>query len=158
MQDMAPIDSVTFLKCDITMADTAEAILSKFAGERVDLILCDGAPEVTGVHQIDQNLHAQLIAAALLICKKILVKNGTFVAKVFRGTPEANELLHAQLRTLFPIVHHVKPTSSRDRSAEAFVVCQQFLHDLDKHQKKELLTAENHPFLQTGDLSYCHDL
>ena len=50
--------------------------------------------------------------------------NGTFVAKIFRGRDVG--LLYAQCRLLFDRVSVAKPTSSRNSSIEAFVVCQGF--------------------------------
>jgi tRNA (cytidine32/guanosine34-2'-O)-methyltransferase len=44
----------------------------------------DGAPDVTGFHEIDQYLQAQLLQAALSITAKMLNEGGTFVAKFFK--------------------------------------------------------------------------
>ena len=64
---------------------TAEAIVSHFEGEDADLVVCDGAPDVTGLHDIDEYVQAQLLLAALNITTHILKRNGNFVAKIFRG-------------------------------------------------------------------------
>ena len=40
---------------------------------------------VTGLHDIDEFVQAQLILAALTIVTHVLKPGGTFVAKVFRG-------------------------------------------------------------------------
>ena len=39
---------------DITSQATAERIISYFEGERADIVICDGAPDVTGLHDIDE--------------------------------------------------------------------------------------------------------
>lgn len=49
-----------------------------------DLVVCDGAPDVTGLHDIDEYIQAQLLLAALNITTHVLKHGGTFVAKIFR--------------------------------------------------------------------------
>ena len=51
-------------------------------GEEADLVVCDGAPDVTGLHDIDEFIQAQLLLAALNITTHVLKLGGTFVAKV----------------------------------------------------------------------------
>ena len=48
LQEMAPIDGVQCLQGDITSEATARNIISYFSGELADLVVCDGAPDVTG--------------------------------------------------------------------------------------------------------------
>ena len=45
-------------------------------------MICDGAPDVTGLHDIDEYVQAQLLLAALNITTHVLKPGGTFVAKV----------------------------------------------------------------------------
>ena len=42
---------------------TANEIISQFEGEQADLVVCDGAPDVTGLHDIDEYIQAQLLLA-----------------------------------------------------------------------------------------------
>ena len=81
---MAPLPGVTQLQGDITKLATANRIVSEFAGEKADLVVCDGAPDVTGLHDIDEYIQAQLLLAALNITTNLLKQGGTFVAKIFR--------------------------------------------------------------------------
>eukprot|EP00474_Spongospora_subterranea_P000830 CRZ01288.1 hypothetical protein [Spongospora subterranea] len=48
LQEMSPIDGVTQLQGDITRRSTADAIISLFEGNLADIVVCDGAPDVTG--------------------------------------------------------------------------------------------------------------
>ena len=50
---MAPIDGVGIIQGDITTEDTLTKILSLFKGNKAELVVCDGAPDVTGFHEID---------------------------------------------------------------------------------------------------------
>ena len=120
LQPMAPIDGVLCLQGDITSYDTAKAILSPFQTKRAELVICDGAPDVTGLHDLDEYLQAQLLIMAVKITTHVLVEGGTFVAKIFRGRHASQ--LYAQLRLLFDRVSIAKPTSSRNSSLESFVV------------------------------------
>jgi tRNA (cytidine32/guanosine34-2'-O)-methyltransferase len=53
---MAAVDGVAILQGDITTEETLKAILDKFKGNKADLVVSDGAPDVTGLHEIDQYL------------------------------------------------------------------------------------------------------
>ena len=81
-------------------------------------------PDVTGLHDLDEYVQAQLLLAALNITTHVLKLGGTFVAKIFRGKDVT--LLFAQLRLFFENVTVAKPKSSRNSSIEAFVVCQNY--------------------------------
>lgn len=109
---------------DITSTATAQRIVDLFRGQLADLVVCDGAPDVTGLHDIDEYVQSQLLLAALNITTHMLRPGGTFVAKIFRGRDVS--LLYAQLKSFFPHVAVCKPKSSRNSSIESFVVCQQY--------------------------------
>jgi len=53
---MAAIDGVAIVQGDITTEETLKTILDKFKGNKADLVVSDGAPDVTGLHEIDQYL------------------------------------------------------------------------------------------------------
>lgn len=108
----------------IFQTSTAEQIISHFEGEQADLVICDGAPDVTGLHDIDEYIQGQLLLAALNITTHVLKKGGNFVAKIFRGKDVS--LLYSQLKIFFPTVTICKPRSSRNSSIESFVVCQNY--------------------------------
>ncbi|ALC47000.1 CG5220 [Drosophila busckii] len=127
LQAMAPIRGVTQLQGDITKESTAEAIIKHFdedGNQKVQLVVCDGAPDVTGVHEMDEYMQNQLIVSALSIATFVLEPGGKFVAKIFKG--RANTLLESQMLTFFQHCEIFKPKSSRPSSIEAFVVCTGF--------------------------------
>lgn len=80
--------------------------------------------DVTGLHDIDEYIQAQLLLAALNITTHVLARSGNFVAKIFRG--KDTSLLHTQLSIFFEKVTIAKPASSRNSSIEAFVVCRNY--------------------------------
>ncbi|KAG0225696.1 putative tRNA (cytidine(32)/guanosine(34)-2'-O)-methyltransferase [Actinomortierella wolfii] len=124
LQAMAPLPGVIQLQGDITKQSTADQIISHFSGERADIVVCDGAPDVTGLHDMDEYIQAQLLLAALNITTHVLRPGGSFVAKIFRGKDIT--LLYTQLKIFFPKVTCSKPRSSRNSSIEAFIVCQDY--------------------------------
>lgn len=120
LQEMAPIPGVTQLQGDITAASTSAAIIAHFHGGRADVVICDGAPDVTGFHELDEVGQQQLLASAVSIAFHVLAHGGTFLAKMFTGP--CTDLLTAQLSPWFASVIITKPRSSREASHEAFVL------------------------------------
>ena len=167
LQQMAPIDNIVTLQGDITSMETVKEVMRHCEGELVDLVICDGAPDVTGMHDLDEFIQAQLILAALNITTHLLRPGGDFVAKIFRGKDIT--LLYSQLDCFFDNVTCAKPRSSRNSSIEAFVVCQGYnppadfkpsLLDplLDHGYDSESATLDGSnavvvPFVACGDLS-----
>ncbi|KAJ5105725.1 Ribosomal RNA large subunit methyltransferase E [Penicillium alfredii] len=148
LQPMAPLEGITMLKADITHPSTIPLLLHALDPEAyessanttdasspvleairqphlVDLVISDGAPDVTGLHDLDIYIQSQLLYAALNLALGVLRPGGKFVAKIFRGRDV--DLLYAQLRTVFERVSVAKPRSSRASSLEAFVVCEGFI-------------------------------
>ncbi|EKV16390.1 TRNA methyltransferase, putative [Penicillium digitatum] len=148
LQPMAPLEGITTLKADITHPSTIPLLLRALDPEAygqpsapsdspsqvkeasrqphpVDLVISDGAPDVTGLHDLDIYIQSQLLYAALNLAMGVLRPGGKFVAKIFRGRDV--DILYAQLRTVFERVSVAKPRSSRASSLEAFVVCEGFI-------------------------------
>lgn len=124
LQPMAPIEGVIQVQGDITNARTADVVIRHFDGCKADLVVCDGAPDVTGLHDMDEFVQSQLILAALAIVTHVLKVGGKFVAKIFRG--KDTSLLYCQLKLFFSQVTFAKPKSSRNSSIEAFAVCENY--------------------------------
>lgn len=124
LQEMAPITGVHILQGDITTVKTANEVIEGLGGCMADLVVSDGAPDVTGIHELDEYVQHQLLLAALNITTFVLRPGGTYVAKMFRGpnTP----FLCAKSEIFFKNVTIVKPKSSRNTSMEAFILCQDY--------------------------------
>lgn len=136
LQPMSPLQGIITLRADITHPATIPLLLqaldptyttdkkSQQASQPVDLVISDGAPDVTGLHDLDIYVQSQLIYAALNLALCVLRPGGKFVAKIFRG--RSVDLLYAQLKVFFERVVVAKPRSSRASSVEAFIVCLNF--------------------------------
>lgn len=104
---MAPIDGVGIVQGDITRNETLQAVLAVFGGEKAELVVSDGAPDVTGLHEIDQYLQAQLLHAALIFTCSMLREDGNFVAKFFKSSDLS--YLYVMMKQVFKNVYVVKP-------------------------------------------------
>ena len=166
LQAMAPLPGVIQIQGDITNVGTAKKIISLFEGECADLVVCDGAPDVTGLHDLDEFIQGQLLLAAFNITTHVLKPGGNFVAKIFRGKDV--DLLWSQLSLFFKSVVIAKPSSSRSSSIESFIVCQNYCQPegYKPTMANPLLKAEDAdfsklsganrvlvPFVACGDLS-----
>lgn len=146
LQPMAPIPGVTQIMGDITTPKTASEVIDALGSAPAHLVVCDGAPDVTGIHDVDEYLQAQLLLAAVQITMRVLQVGGTFIAKIFCDAPatkatttttttattpsampprkasrDTSRLLRQQMQTLFEFVDVAKPRSSRIASHEHFI-------------------------------------
>lgn len=152
MQPMNPIEGIVQMRGDVTREETALDVIRHFEGTRADLVLSDGAPDVTGLHDFDEYIQSELVRAALWIATRVLRNGGTLVAKIFRGKDIA--VLYAQLKLFFDKVTCAKPRCCRNSSVEAFVVCQGYLppQGFENDKFKEVLAAcENRLHMDGGD-------
>ena len=140
IQDIVPIEGVTIIKGDITRQETIEKILSNFNDEKIDVVIFDGAPDVTGLIDIDMYMQVELIIFALVIVMKLLKKGGTFVAKMFKvgAVDDMKEIIrdnlyavksdfyYEKVKILFDNIFYFKPSSSRASSHETYLICENF--------------------------------
>ncbi|KAI5709729.1 hypothetical protein M8J76_012145 [Diaphorina citri] len=124
LQAMAPIPGVIQVQGDITKESTIKEIFSHFDDEKVDLVVFDGAPDVTGLHDLDEHLQGLLLIGALNITTFLLKPGGTFVGKIFRSRNVI--CLETKFQIFFENVSIAKPKSSRNSSIESFIVCQNY--------------------------------
>ncbi|KAI9347753.1 FtsJ-like methyltransferase-domain-containing protein [Obelidium mucronatum] len=121
LQKMAPIPGVIQLQGDITKESTAREIQRNLGNSLAQLVVCDGAGDVTGNFEMDEYVQAQLILAALNISIELLALGGSFVAKMFKSRDV--DFMIAQMKLFFKRVTCTKPRSSRGSSNEHFIVC-----------------------------------
>ncbi len=121
--DLLPMDAipgVTFQQGDFREQAVLDALLAELGGRRVDLVLSDMAPNMSGVDVVDQARAADLEALALDFARQVLRPGGVLVMKVFQGA--GFQQLLAEARRAFEGVRMRKPKASRQRSSETYLV------------------------------------
>jgi 23S rRNA (uridine2552-2'-O)-methyltransferase len=113
---IAPITGVRVLRGDFR----ENAVLEALEGRRADVVLCDVAPNLSGIGNVDQARALELAGAAIDFCMQALKPQGVFLVKAFQG--EAFQELLARLKENFVKVKVVKPTASRGESSETYLV------------------------------------
>jgi len=124
MHGMDPLPSVTIFKKDFYDEDAPEVLIAALGGEKADVVLSDMAAHATGHRQTDHINIVALAEAGYDFARTILKPGGTYLAKVLRGGTEGQLL--TLMKKDFASVRHVKPLSSRDGSAELFVLAMGF--------------------------------
>lgn len=120
--EMEPIPGVSFLQGDFSdneMLERLEAELASTAG-KVDLVISDMAPNLTGIAASDQARGIGLVEMALDFALQHLKPDGAFVVKVFHGA--GFDEFRRTMQSGFEVFAVRKPDASRDRSSEVYLV------------------------------------
>lgn len=122
--DLKPIEPFTqeyirTIIADFTETGAVEQILS-FLPSKADVVLCDAAPNITGVWEVDHARQINLAEKALEIAQCMLKSNGSLFVKVFEGDL-LNDYIQT-VKTFFETVKIVKPLASRQKSSELYLL------------------------------------
>jgi len=121
--DVLPMDSlagVEFIEGDFTEDDALSALESALGGSRLDLVMSDMAPNMSGVAVIDQAKSIYLAELAFEFAVEHLKPGGHFLVKVFQG--EGFDGFVQRCRKAFKKVLVRKPDASRPRSREVYLL------------------------------------
>lgn len=121
-----PINGLEFIQGDFTDNEVLAKLIGLIGGKSVDLIVSDMSPNLSGIKTVDQARGAYLVELVLDFAQGYLVTNGKCAIKVFQGGEFAS--LVKQMRTIFAQVVIYKPSASRTRSSETYLL------GLDKKQ------------------------
>nr|WP_153221472.1 MULTISPECIES: 23S rRNA (uridine(2552)-2'-O)-methyltransferase RlmE [Pseudomonas] len=122
--EMDSIPDVTFIQGDFTEDAILEQILEAVGNTQVDLVISDMAPNMSGLSAVDMPRAMFLCELALDLAGRVLRPGGDFLIKVFQG--EGFDVYHKDIRKLFDKVQMRKPSSSRDRSREQYLLARGF--------------------------------
>ena len=121
---MEPIEGVTFIQGDFREAEVLqqleEALATPEGQVRVDLVISDMAPNLSGIESADAARIAHLIELAVEFAQNRMKPEGTLVVKLFHGS--GYDQLVKLFRDTFKVVKPLKPKASRPGSSETFLI------------------------------------
>ena len=118
--DFEAIEGVQFIRGDIREDETAQRLTDVLNGRKVDVVLSDMAPNLSGIESSDAARVAHLVELAMEFAQGHLVAQGALVCKVFHGSGYSQ--LARLFKDSFRTTKAIKPKASRDRSSETFLV------------------------------------
>ena len=123
--DILPMDTladVTFLQGDFTDQAVYDELIKILDGRKVDWVLSDMAPNLSGTRTLDQPRAIYLVELAIDFADQVLQKGGGMLVKLFQG--QGSEAVIKTLRQKYKNVSIKKPDASRSRSSEVYVLAQ----------------------------------
>jgi 23S rRNA (uridine2552-2'-O)-methyltransferase len=117
---MEPVAGVTFVQADFREDKGLEQLESALGGHKLDLVVSDLSPNLSGVEAADQARSVHLCELALEFATAWLQPGGDLVVKAFQG--EGFMALRRAMEARFAKVYVRKPQASRDRSREVYIV------------------------------------
>ncbi len=125
--DILPMDPVTnarIMAGDFTEDSVLEQLMQSLGDRRVDVVLSDMAPNMSGNRSIDQPRAMYLCELALDFARQTLNPGGSFFVKTFQG--EGFDTFFRGLRADFSDLKTRKPDASRSRSRETYLLATGF--------------------------------
>ena len=119
-----PISGVEFVQGDFTKDEVIKNLCNHLHGRKIDVVLSDMAPNLSGVKVVDQMQAVELAKIALDFSRMVLKCGGVFLVKTFHGVGFEGFL--KILRQNFNEVKVIKPDASRARSSEVFLLARGF--------------------------------
>jgi len=125
--DILPMDAlpnVDFIQGDFHDEAVVQQLLDWLGGGRFDLVICDIAPNLSGIPSADQAASIYFLELALDTVRRTLKPGAAFVAKMFQGAGSDDYV--KELRKYFAKVSIRKPAASRKESREVYLVAKEF--------------------------------
>jgi 23S rRNA (uridine2552-2'-O)-methyltransferase len=124
IQSIEPIDDVIVIRGDIREDETVNELFSQIGG-KVDVVLSDMSPHISGSYSMDHARSVELCHHGLVFASKVLKKRGCMVMKIFQGDLMQDFL--AEVRKHFGEVRLHGPKASRSSSSEIYIIAKGFL-------------------------------
>ena len=121
---MEGIPGVMFIQGDFGEDKALESIKKILADDKINIILSDMAPNISGIRSTDQARAMNLAELALDMANNVLVSGGIFLVKLFQG--EGFNEYSQQVQQTFKKVVFRKPKASRSKSREVYLLARGF--------------------------------
>lgn len=123
LQRIRPIPGARFLQGDFTRPETQtrlQALLAGLGREKLDCVVSDMSPDMSGSYELDQVRSVYLAQLALAFAERNLQTGGNFVCKLFEGRDFQE--FRGEVRERFHNVYQFHPAASRKSSSEIYLV------------------------------------
>lgn len=128
MLPMEPIAGVEFIQGDFREDAVLEQLAERLGGARVDLVISDMAPNLSGVGSADSARIQHVCDLALDFASRHLKPEGALIVKAFHGSG-FSQIVESFKRSFQRVVER-KPKASRDKSSETFLVARRLKHQV----------------------------
>ena len=122
--EMEPVFGVKSIQGDFLDIETHRQIQRFFGRQRLDLVLSDMSPNITGIPVIDQANAEKIQLSILEFCSKSLNFGGKVLTKLFEG--ESMISIRSAYCCVFSQVQMIKPQASRPESKEIYLLATGF--------------------------------
>ena len=122
---MDPMPGVRFIHGDFREDAVFAALLDVVGEQRVDLVISDMAPNISGMKSVDQPRAMYLAELALDLARKVLSPGGAMLVKAFEG--EGMEAFRRELQISFKTLVTRKPKASRPSSREVYMLAKNYV-------------------------------
>ena len=117
---MEAVEGVHFILGDFREDAVLAQLEEALEGRKVDVVVSDMAPNLSGVENVDAARISHLIELAVDFSHKHMKPEGSLVVKLFHGSGYSQ--LVDLFKQTFTVVKPYKPKSSRDKSSAPFLV------------------------------------
>jgi len=117
---MEAVPNVIFLQGDFREDEVLRQLDALVGEDKVDLVVSDMAPNLSGVESADMARIAHVCELALEFARTHLKPEGALLVKAFHGSGYSQ--IVESFKRVFRVVKPLKPKASRDKSSETFLL------------------------------------
>jgi 23S rRNA (uridine2552-2'-O)-methyltransferase len=118
--EMEPLAGVSSIQGNFEDPETQARVREALGAQTADIVICDLAPNLSGIAATDEARSMGLVEQALRFCDGALKPGGCLLVKAFHGAG-LREFTEAMRRCFLSVVTR-KPSASRSRSSELYLL------------------------------------
>ncbi|WP_445230536.1 RlmE family RNA methyltransferase [Duganella rhizosphaerae] len=140
---MEPIADFHFIQGDFREPDVLQLLEDHVKGQKIDVVLSDMAPNLSGIASADAARMEHLIDLAIEFSQAHLKPTGSLLVKCFKDMGFNDIVL--KFRREFKTVVQKKPKASRDKSSEIFLLGRGLKNPTDGMVSAQPLETDDFP-------------